>query len=351
MRPDINNVHIDTVLSDLSIDFLNESEGFVAGEVFPAIPVRHKSNEFRTYDRTDRLRDGVKEHAPGTETAGGGWKYGQGDYRCKTYGYHVDLDDETVDNADDVLQLETEAAEFNAEKALINRELQFAGTYFKKGVWSHEYTGNDSAESLGASTEGTIRESTTPKWSRHGKGDDTDSHPFTHMEDERLRQKLLTGRNPNTILMTRDVFNVLKNHPDYLDRLTGAENYESTVLTQRQLAGIFEVERLLIADAVYSNTAESINVKDHKTIQLQGNEFINGQGKCWLGYVNSRPSVRTVSAGLIFEWTGFRHNRANGMGSRRFRLEGISSERIELKMSYGMERVAADCGTYWEQLV
>lgn len=353
--PSISDVHISVPLSNISIEFATSNEGYVATNVFPTVPVKHKVDQFRTYDRRDKLRDGVKPRAPGTESVGGGWKLGDDVYKCDVYAYHVDLDDQTRDNSDsDAFSLDADAAEFVGKKGAISRELKFMDAYFKPGVWSSDYTGAAAAETIAGRTEGVKAADTGPFWDKYDDADDTlNSHPFETVENDALRMRILTGERPNTIVITRDLYNVLKRHPDFLDLTTTLSDSELSRYPglQAQLAKAFEVQRLIIADGVYNDSDETLTVADNKTINMAGNKFIAAGGQMLLCYVAPRAGLNTASAGYVFEWTGYRNQVSNGIKTKKFRIEKLESDRIEISMAYGMEQVASDMGSFYTNMI
>jgi hypothetical protein len=72
-QPNINSVHVDAILTNISVAYLQNQDNFIADKVFPIIPVDKKSDKFFTYTKNDWFRDEAQRRAPGTESAGGGY--------------------------------------------------------------------------------------------------------------------------------------------------------------------------------------------------------------------------------------------------------------------------------------
>ena len=72
--PTRNEVHVDAVLTQISVGFMQSAEDFVADKVFPVVPVRKQSDKYFVYDRSYWFRSEMEKRAPATESAGGGWK-------------------------------------------------------------------------------------------------------------------------------------------------------------------------------------------------------------------------------------------------------------------------------------
>ena len=345
--PHTNQVHTSVPLSKISIQMLNESEDFIATKVFPAVNVKHKADDFVTYDRAAKNTRKMKVRAPGTESVGGGWTYGQDQYSCKVYAYHVDLDDQTVDNADSVYDLEAEAAEEVAHQALLQREFDFLTSFYTKGVWSMEYAGINNgtipADTAATSTNGTIR--------RFESFQRATSSPFKLFKTIMREQKLRSGKKPNTLILSQAVFDTLSEHPDYLERVTGGQTngLAGTVLQMQELANHIGIERIFIAGAVEWTGEETSEAFDSNNAfdAVNSMEFMADQDSMLFLYVYPRKmGLKTVSAGATFEWTGYRGAVSNGAKVKSFRMENIESQRIEISLAYAMKVLAKDCGTF-----
>lgn len=347
--PSINNVHISVPLSNISIDMLTKSEDFIATKVFPAVPVQYKADNFRTYDRASRNMQGMEERAPGTESVGGGWSYGQDQYSCTVYAYHVDIDDQTRSNADPAFDLEGEAAEDCGHKALLRREANFMSAFYKASVWGREFQGEDAAPTaVGADTAATT---TRGKISRFSQFNRADSEPFKLFKRIIREQKLLSGFKPNTLIITQDVLDVLADHPDYLERVTGGQTngYSGTEMELDELRKVIKMDRVHLADAVEWVGDENRDVADSTNAfnAANGNSYMAPQGSMLFLYVKPGTlGLKTVSAGCIFEWTGYNGSISKGAKVKKFRMEAIESDRIEISQAFDMKVLAKDCGTW-----
>ena len=99
-QPNINSVHVDAILTNISVAYLQNQDNFIADKVFPVIPVDKKSDKYFTYTKNDWFRDEAQRRAPGTESAGGGYNLSTGTYSADVWAFHKDVDDQTVANAD-----------------------------------------------------------------------------------------------------------------------------------------------------------------------------------------------------------------------------------------------------------
>src|SRR4051794_35076494 len=100
-QPTNNDVHVNVPLSNFSLMFEQDGEGFVAEQVFPGVPVDHQSNTYYKYNRGDFNRNTVKIRAAGTESAGDGYNVSATDtYFAPVYALHKDIPDQVRNNAD-----------------------------------------------------------------------------------------------------------------------------------------------------------------------------------------------------------------------------------------------------------
>ena len=326
MNPTPRTVHVDRVLTNMSVAYIQQDTQFVATKVFPIVPVTKRSDLFRTYTKDDWFRDEAEKRAPGTESAGGGYRMGTDNYFCDTYAFHNDIDDQTRDNSDEDVNLDRDATEFVTQRLLLKREKLWVNTAFVTGVWANERQG------VAASPTGT----------QFLQLNDVNSDPRALIKAGRRQIVQTTGYRPNTLVMHYDAFDALVDHPDLVDRIkyTSRES-----ITEAVLAQAFGVERVFVAGAI-ENTA-----KEGQAPAVM--DFVFGKHML-LCYVAPRPSLRAPSAGYTFSWSHAplpNSNDKNRVTIKRFRIEQIESERIEGQMSFDDKVVATDMGVFFKDVV
>ena len=331
-RPGPGDVHINRPLTNISIAYMQSRPGFVAGQVFPNIPVQSKSNAFFTYDRGEFNRDAMEERAPGAESAGGTYTVDQDTYYARVYAYHKDVPDQVRDNQDQPINVDREATEFATLKGLIKREVTWVGRYLTTGVWTFEAEGAD-ARSPSLDPRGTANK--LVHWS------DPSSTPI---EDIRLLKRVVleeTGFMPMTLTLGRPVFDTLLDHPDIVGRLDRGQTSGPAVATRDSLAALLELDSVLVMDAI-QNTAQEGQAASHS--------FIGGK-HALLSYRPATPGLLTPSAGYTFGWSGMVGAGDEGIRIKRFRMEHTESDRIEAQMAYDQKLIAADLGTFFSGIV
>lgn len=317
-QPSINNVHIDKILTNISIAYLQNQDNFISDKVFPIVPVEKKSDKYFTYAKNDWFRDEAQRRAPGTESAGGGYTLSTDSYNADVWAFHKDVDDQMVANADNPLSPYREATEFVTRRMMLRRELQFVTDYFTTGIWGTDVTG----------VAGAVGAGQFKQWNDYASSD-----PITDIENAKSVMLGTTGMEINTMVLGYDVFKFLKNHPDLVDRI---KYTSSQTITTDMIARFFEIDRVLIAKAVKATNNEG-------AVGSYGFAF----GKaCGLYHVAPTPGLMTPSAGYGFSWTGVSGGMGATIGTSQFRMEALKSDRIEAEMAWDNKVVATDLGYF-----
>lgn len=338
-QPSRSDVHVNRPLTNISIAFVQSVDNFVAARVFPNVPVNKKSDVFFEYDRGEFNRDEMKERAPGTESAGGTYDIGNDTYFARTRAYHRDIPDEVRDNADDPINLDREATIFVTTKGLIKREVTWVAQFFQSGdpgdTWTFDVDGAASASTPANFDPTDAANNQKLFW------DDASSTPIEDVRQGRRFVLESTGFMPNTLTIGRPVFDTLLDHPDIVGRLDRGQTVGTAMVTRESLAALFELEQVLVMDAVQNTAAEGIT---------SVHAFIGGK-HALLSYRPRAPGIMTPSAGYTFSWTGRIGSGNDGMRIKRFRMDQLESDRIEIDMSYDQKKISADLGYFFGDIV
>ena len=322
-QPSINSVHVDAILTNISVAYLQNQDNFIADKVFPVIPVDKKSDKFFTYTKNDWFRDEAQRRAPGTESAGGGYNLSTDTYTADVWAFHKDVDDQTTANADAPLNPLREATEFVTRRLMLRRELQFNTDFLTGGVWANDYDGVAGAPSANE----------VKQWS-----DYTSSDPISDIENAKSSILSSTGMEANTLVLGYDVFKALKNHPDLVDRI---KYTSSQTITTDMLAAMFDIPRVLVSKAVKATNNEGAT---------GAYGFTTGK-KALLAHVAPQPGLLTPSAGYTFSWTGVSGGLGATIGTSQFRMESIKSDRIEAEIAFDNKVISSDLGFFWDTVV
>lgn len=330
MKPDLGAVHVNRPLTNISIAYIQGATNFVAAEVFPVIPVNNQSDRYFKYNKSDFRRDEMKKRAPGAESAGGGYAIDNTpSYYCDLWAYHKDVADVIRSNSDAPLNPDRDATIFCTQKALIRREKIFAANFLTTSVWATDVAG------VAASPSG----SQVLQWN------DAASTPIDDIQAGTTAILRSTGFKPNRLVLGYEVFAKLKNHPDIIDRVKftqGIADNQTVRVNQQALAYLFDVERVLVMEASEDTSAEGSTT--------EANAFIGGK-KALLCYAAPQPSLQLPSAGYTFSWTGYTGAGPDGNRVKRFRMDALASDRVEIEMALDMKVVASDCGYFFNSVV
>jgi hypothetical protein len=322
-QPTQSQVHVDAILTNISVAYMQRAENFIADKVFPVVPVDKQSDKYFVYTKNDWLRDEAQVRADGTESVGSGYNITTDNYYADVYAIHKDIGDQTRANADAPINVDREAAEFVTHRLLTRREIQFNTDFMTTGVWANDVAGVASSPSTGQ----------TLQWD-----DYTSSDPIEDIEEGKADILSVTGLEANTLVLGYDVFRTLKNHPDLVDRI---KYTSSQTITEDMIARMFDIERVMVSKSIKATNAEGAT---------QAYGFTTGK-TALLAHVAPNPGVLTPSAGYTFSWTGVSQGLGLTIGTSSFRLESLRATRVEAELSFDNKVVSSDLGYFWNTIV
>lgn len=322
-QPTRSQVHVNRPLTQISIAYIQKAEDFIADKIFPVVPVQKQSDRYFVYDKDYWFRTQAEKRAPGSESAGSGFKIDNTPtYFCDKWAHHMDIDDDTRANADEPIDMDRDATLFVTQNLMLRREIQFVQKYFAANTWQ------------GYKPGGTVQDFVPSiKW------DAANSNPLADIDFLKSQMKSQTGFKPNVLTVAEDVYFALRNNPVIVDRIKYTQR---GILTEELLAQLFDVQKFLVAGAVLNGSPEGVNGSNPQGGSfnyLVANSFL-------LTYAAPAPSILQPSAGYIFSWQGLFGAGAQGNRIKRFRIEPIESDRIEGEMAFDMKQVGLDLGIY-----
>lgn len=269
-----SDVYVDVQLTDVSVKYTNDE--YIADVLFPIVNVKKKSGIYYTYDKSNLKRVDSKRTS--------GSRANRVEYGLvKTaYGPLVEhsleegVDWETIELAVDPLDPKIDAVNNISERLLIEKEYNLSSYLSTSG-------------NLGAS----VTLSGTDQFS-----DLLNSDPFTKITTGRLTIQKTALKKANTIVMGMEVWAVLQNHPDLIERV---KYTNKKGLEPDDLKILFPgIETVIVGNAM-ENTA-----KEGQTAVLAP---IWGK-HLWIAYVTKTPGIRQVSLGYTLTLEGFRYTDA-----------------------------------------
>lgn len=324
-NPTQSDLHVNVPLTNVSVAYMQDSSAFIADKVFPRVPVQKQSDIFWKYSKSDWRRTDVQKRAPGTESAGVGFRINTDTYFAQVYAVHKDIDDQVRANADSYWNLDRDSTKFITNQMLIRRDLDWNAKYFTTGVWGTDWTGVASA----------------PSGNQFLQWNDASSDPIVQFTNLQTQFVLSTGRKANTLVIGADAITSLKNHPDIIDRIKYTQR---GVVTTDLLASLFDVEKVMVSYASSTSVAESNDAAVQDAAATYA--FMSNSKSALLCYTPSSPSLMTPAAGYTFTWNGYLAGNSYGIRMKNFRMEHIAADRIEAEMTYDMKVISADMGVF-----
>lgn len=316
-QPTQTDVHLDSILTQMSVAYIQSSSNFVSTQVFPVVPVDKQSDKYYVYTKADWFRDEAQKRADATESAGSGYNVTTDNYFADVFAFHKDIGDQVRQNTDSPLDADRDATQFVTQRMLLRQEIQWTSDYFATGKWATDKVG---------ATDFT-------KWSDFAASD-----PVEDIEAGKETILSTTGFMPNTLVLGYQVARKLKNHPDFVDRI---KYTSSQTITPDMIAAMLDVDRVIITKAIKNTAAEGATASY---------SFVQGK-QALLCYVNPAPSILAPSAGYTFTWQGVSEGLGTNVGISRFRMDALRADRIEAQMAWDNKIVASDLGYFFDAAV
>jgi hypothetical protein len=183
-QPTSSDVHLDAALTDFSIAYDRGNQTWIAGQVFPAKPVLHKTDKFHVFSKDDWFRDdSVKRRTEDTPAPRAGFNLSTDTYDAEAWWTAVPLNEMVRANSDPAVPLDQAAAKLVTQRMNIRRERLWQAAYFATSIWDTDVVGT---------TDFT-------KW------DDASSDPEKDVQVGVKTVLQNTGFMPNTLIVSFDV--------------------------------------------------------------------------------------------------------------------------------------------------
>ncbi|MFE9742951.1 major capsid protein [Streptomyces sp. NPDC006477] len=326
------DVHVNQPLTQLMVSYYQSSpNSWIADRVFPNIPVQQQTDFYYKMGRRSFLQSNARKRAPSTETPGTDWNFTKDTFRCDTWGLHHDIEDQLRANADSNFQLDATGTELITQQMLLRREMEWHSKFFKSGVWAADLTGIASG---------------TPTGNQFLAWNNTASSPIETFQKLRREFHLRTGIRPNFAVFGTDAWDALLLHPEIIERVKYTQAIPGEISPQL-IANALQIRNIYVSEAV-----EAVNTDEELVADpVPQTEYVADTASVLVGFAPPRASVGIPSAGYTFSWNGYLGASAFGGRVKRFRMESIASDRIEIEASFDFKIVAPELGTYLQNAV
>lgn len=315
-NPTVNSTHIDAVLTNMSVAYVQDANNFIASKVFPVVPVSKQSDVYFTYSKADFLRDEMKKVADGSASPEAGYSLSTGTYYCDVWKLGHVIGDQRRANSDNPLDPDRDAVNFLTQQALIKRERQFVSDVFTTGVWSTDVTGGTGFT----------------RWS-----DQAGSDPEIDIDAGRETILSNTGLEPNTLVLGYQTYKALTRHPLVKEQY---KYTSSDSITPQMLAKTFDLQNIYISRAVYNSAAEGAT---------PSYGFAAGKNAL-LCYVAPSVGLMTPTAGATMSWTGIGGQEV-AISMYDLRGMGRPADKVEISTAFDIKVISPDLGYFFSGAV
>jgi hypothetical protein len=316
MQPGEGDVHVDRLLTNMSIAYINDM--YIAQRIFPVVPVNNRSDIVPRYDKSYWFRDLAKELGPTEAPPVSGYTVDNTmTYFCREYGIGHLVPDTVRANADSPYAPDYDGMTWLVDRLDMRREMAFVTDFWKTTVWTTDWVGG---------THFT-------KWSSYAT-----STPIIDIRGAKRTVRRLIARQPNVLVLGDLTMDVLADHPSILDRIKfGASSAAPAMVTENLIAQLLGLEDVPVGTSIYTSDEEG-------TAEASVSYAAAWDDDALLLFRPNRPSLRTPAAGYNFVWKTvwggqrFIRRRREPLGEKADLLEGF--EWFDQKVT------AADAGLF-----
>ncbi len=340
-QPTAGDVFVSAPLTQVSLAYYQSQDAFIADKMFPVIPVNLQAGIVYEWDLEYVLKNGMKPRAEGTESEGIGSKLNQKPYACIVTALHKDISDQTRGNEVSALpdgQIVPSAinSDRNATNLLSQQAVQYREITIKTAAFgTSKWTGMPDQSGV----------SSAPSTNQFLQWDQATSDPTSDVTRWKQNMLLATGVEPRKMSMGRQVFDKLKTNQSIIDRLKffGIPG-QPTKVTLQALTQLFDLDQILVSSVVQLTSAEGATSGNQTKSFVIGKELL-------LYSTPDTPGLEMPSAGYTFAWAGLMGANAYGARIKKFRMEHLESDRIEIQQAYAQAQMSAPLGGYASSVV
>lgn len=307
-----NDVHVDAILSNISIKYMNDM--FIGSQLMPIVPVSKRSDKYYVYDRDEAFRVDDDTLGPKALPNEIDMKQSTDNYSVVSKGLGDWVPQEEIDNADAPLSPLADATENLQDKLMLAKEKRIADQLQTASLYA---AGNK------------VQLSGTDQWN------DKTSTPL----DVILAAIEGTFLRANVVEMGLDVWLSLRVHPQVLDAVKASTRLQDSpggFATPEEMISLLEIQTLLIGRSRINTTKRG-----------QAASYSRIWGKHLIAaHVNPRPGIKQVSFAYQF-------SENQGMTFTAFDSKRGEKGATYVKNAHNEDRkiIAADLGYFVEDAV
>ena len=320
---------VDPLLTNMSVGFQQDLGAFVAGRVFPVVPVLTNSGTFATYPKGSLWRDELAPRPLGGELPRADYEVGTDTYTVDEWGVKEHVDARTIANALSPFQPIEDATWHLSMMAAINAERRWATAFIGTPIWGTDIQGVAATPTAGTSVLQWNDASATPAH---------DIRYLCNLVDG------ATGFKPQVLVVGADAWLYLQNSAEIKEII----KYTQTgIINEAIVAAAMGIEELIVARGIYNSAAEGAADSITRIVTADAGVLL---------YRTPRPGLRTPTAGSTFAWQGLVPGATNILGGVIERGQdpgpvGTYSEVVGIRNAFSYKLVSSDLGVYLYDLI
>lgn len=279
------------ILTNVGLNLMPKLDQFIGRRIAPNVPVASPVGNFNFWTPDDFLRRDGKKLANYEAAPIGGFASKQLPFVVENFGAATaytarDLANARIGGQTDQ-RFKNSKARWVITKGVLELEFRVQALFQTAANWTLTAAGVTAS----------------PTSVQFVQWDQAASTPVDDVLLWKRKVRLLTGYEPNTIIIPDLVWLALRKNASLIDRIKyGGTMDRPTEINLAQLKALFEIDNIYVPKAVYNSAAEGATAV-----------FADIWSKTvWMGYVAANPGLDEPSAAYHFSWTG---DTANGLPS------------------------------------
>ena len=316
---------VEPLLTNMSLAYMQELSAFLAGRIFPVVPVATSSGTFATYPKGSFWRDEMRPRPLGGEAEIADYTVGTDTYAVEEWAVKHRVDDRTRANALNPFSPDDDATFLLSQMAAINAERRWATSFFGTGIWGTDLTGVAAA----------------PAGGQFLRWDVSTSDPAHEIRTQSNTMEAATGFGGNVLVVGADVWLSIQNNAQIKDIIKYTER---GVIGEQLVASLMGLDDFIVARSVYNSAAEGAADSIARLI---------GAKDALLIHRTPRPGLKVPTAGTTFAWQNLVPGATNLLSAviERRRIDTHHSDEFEIRNAFGYKVVASDLGIFFSGAV
>lgn len=291
------------VLTQTAVKFALNAKEFVGLSLFPVFMAGEQAAPYYVFDAENFLNVPKNiQRAPGSAYSRSSMKLSDDSYSCKNYGHEEPVDDTEKAKYASALDADKSASARATGIVMLNHELRCHA----------KATGADVPTS-----------SPTTKWG------DPAANPIGDVDAAKEVIHDSCGLDANVMVISRTVFNILKERTDILEKI---KYTQAGVITADLLAAVFGVDEVRVAGALTNTAAEGQAAVASK---IWGESVV-------LAHVSKAQDLKAPNFGRTFNWA--KMSGPKGIQIKSYREDKIDSDVHRACQHTDEKLVGAACG-------